>query len=286
MVAKSKKKSRRRKRVPVSKLVQPAGLRFDQTPGFAQWVPYVQRLTYEPQPNPVLQQKAMERQLEPRLHSGVRVMNPSLISTQTQTDPADTQVQTEVQTDYTGDLPETQARSDDSQQQPPPISRLVSRKSRSFGSVSVEPLVEPKSSYEAYEPIVAEVKPEGSTAMVPAVQQGPPKRDDIIRMWYQVNPSESQNWFLYPDNRPGHKKDTLENALLEFWSSSQTGDPPQTKAQKYLIEKLTKSKGLQIESSSRQSSSESPEMGKLELPPPAAGGLSSRQSSSDGVSFM
>ena len=120
MVAKSKKKSRRRKRVPVSKLVQPAGLRFDQTPGFAQWVPYVQRLTYEPQPNPVLQHKAMERQLEPRLHSGVRVMNPSLISTQTptpknptqpiqtQTDPADTQVQTEVQTEFSGPLPKTQ----------------------------------------------------------------------------------------------------------------------------------------------------------------------------------
>ena len=108
MVAKSKKKARRRKRVPVSKLVHPAGLRFDQTPGFAQWVPYVQRLTYEPQPNPVLQQKAMERQLEPRLHSGIRVMNPSLISTQTQTQtPPDTQT-TQMQTDFTGPLPETQ----------------------------------------------------------------------------------------------------------------------------------------------------------------------------------
>ncbi len=63
---KAKPRTKAPNRVPVSQLVRPAGLRFDQTPGFGQWTPYVQRLTYEPQPS-AIQEKVVERQIQPTL---------------------------------------------------------------------------------------------------------------------------------------------------------------------------------------------------------------------------
>ena len=235
MVKKSKKRTKRRSKprqrkqrytTPVDAykdLVKPKGLLFGEG-----WLPYVQRLTYAPLPPPPPPQG--------------QVSGPTL-----------------------NDVRELILASAN-KQEPPPISRLVSRKSRSFGPV--EPLAEPQTSYDAYVP-PPEVKPmkpsddtvnpavSGSTAMVPVDVQGPPKDEDIIRLWYfsMGIPAESQNWFVYPDNRPEYKKKDFEKYLLEFWSSDRAGQRTQSTVQKYLKEKLTKSKGVPASSAATKSTS-------------------------------
>lgn len=264
MVAKSKKKARRRKRVPVSKLVHPAGLRFDQTPGFAQWVPYVQRLTYEPQPNPVLQQKAMERQLEPRLHSGIRVMNPSLISTQTQTQtPPDTQT-TQMQTDFTG-----------------PLLSLISTQT---------PTLTP--SKKPTQPIQTQTD---FTGPLPETQVFALQQDPIDRQQYR---HMDQRQLLMAHGLFGDPKLTtggwrIQSNALEAFGEKRGVPPPMKYDKEMFLEDLRYEARTSptfvdqtLEYADDLVNPKPKGKAKLLLPPPAAGGPSSRQSSSDGVPFI